>query len=128
MSDIELVIKIPKKLACEGFDRPFTEDERSILIRAIGNGKLLPKGHGRLIDADKLEPKETSPEAWYSPMWGFELDDIEDAPTIIEADKTRDCNNCAYSDQGRCAGTEVCHECMWSNKFIETDKGSEDKG
>jgi hypothetical protein len=53
----------------------------------IANGTLLPKGHGRLIDADKLEPRDISPEAWYSPMWGFELVDIEDAPTIIEADK-----------------------------------------
>jgi hypothetical protein len=53
----------------------------------IANGTPLPKGHGRLIDADKLEPRDISPEAWYSPMWGFELVDIEDAPTIIEADK-----------------------------------------
>jgi hypothetical protein len=53
----------------------------------IANGTPLPKGHGRLIDADKLEPRDISHEAWYSPMWGFELVDIEDAPTIIEADK-----------------------------------------
>lgn len=53
----------------------------------IANGTPLPKRHGRLIDADKLEPRDISPEAWYSPMWGFELVDIEDAPTIIEADK-----------------------------------------
>lgn len=52
----------------------------------IANATPLPKGHGRLIDVDKLEPRDISPEAWYSPMWGFELVDIEDAPTIIEAD------------------------------------------
>ena len=56
-------------------------------LEAIRNGTPLPKGHGRLIDADKLEPRDISPEAWNIPMWGFELVDIEDAPTIIEADK-----------------------------------------
>lgn len=56
------------------------------VIDAIKKGTPLPKGHGRLIDVDKLEPRDISPEAWYSPMWGFELVDIEDAPTIIEAD------------------------------------------
>ncbi len=59
----------------------------SVIYSAVANGTPLPKGHGRLIDADKLEPRDISPEAWYSPMWGFELFDIEDAPTIIEADK-----------------------------------------
>ncbi len=41
--DIKLVIKVPKKLVCEGFERPFTEEEKSILIKAIGNGKTLPE-------------------------------------------------------------------------------------
>lgn len=41
--DIELVIKVPKKLVCKGFERPFTEEEKSILIKAIGNGKTLPE-------------------------------------------------------------------------------------
>ncbi len=39
--NIELVIKVPKKLVCDGFERPFTEEEKSILIKAIGNGKTL---------------------------------------------------------------------------------------
>ena len=41
--DMELVIKVPKKLVCEGFERPFTEEEKSILIKAIGNGTPLSK-------------------------------------------------------------------------------------
>jgi len=53
MADIELVIKISEKLACEGFERPFTEEEKSVLIRAIGNGIPLPKGHGRIADIDE---------------------------------------------------------------------------
>ena len=83
MADIELVIKIPEKLAYEGFERPFTEDEKHILIRAIGNGTPLPKGHGRLGDLNRLEEcvidKVTMP---YVP-----INAILNAPTIIEADK-----------------------------------------
>lgn len=36
----------------------------------------------RLIDADALKMRDISPEAWYSPMWGLEQIDIDDAPTI----------------------------------------------
>lgn len=53
MSDIELIIKVPEKLVCEGFERPFTEEERKILINAIGKGIFLPEGHGDIVDADK---------------------------------------------------------------------------
>ena len=52
MSDIELIIKVPEKLVYEGFERPFTEEERKILINAIGNSILLPKEHGDIVDAD----------------------------------------------------------------------------
>lgn len=76
MADIELVIKIP-------------EDEYNIIKKSkapmgwvehlIANGTPLPKGHGRLIDADALWKK-----------WVFDAigkQEIDDAPTIIEADK-----------------------------------------
>ena len=51
------------------------------LYKAIANGTPLPKGHGRLIDENDL--------------WFEDIDDIscvtqrnvENAPTIIEADK-----------------------------------------
>lgn len=65
----------------------YEQETITMLRKALKNGTPLPKGHGRLIDADKLEPRDISPEAWYSPMWGFELVDIEDAPTILKADK-----------------------------------------
>ena len=56
---MKLIIDIPEKLVCEGFERHFTEEEKNILIKAIGNGTPLPKGHGRLIilseDAIKRE-------------------------------------------------------------------------
>lgn len=36
---MKLIIDVDEKLVCEGFERPFTEEERNILIRAIGNAK-----------------------------------------------------------------------------------------
>lgn len=29
----------------------------------------------------------------------------------------RDCKTCKHSDNGNCAGTEECHECMWGSKY-----------
>lgn len=60
---MQIVIDIPEKLACEGFERHFTEEEKNILIRAIGNGTPLPKGHGALIDREELRNKYAS---WYN--------------------------------------------------------------
>lgn len=73
---IELVINVPKNLVYEGFDRHFTEEEKDVLIKAIGNAKPLPQGHGRLIDADAVleEP------------FGNTYKDLDIAETIIEAD------------------------------------------
>ena len=85
---MKLIIDIPKDVIESAKSNPnyYPTYHFEKIWRAIAKGKLLPKGHGRLIDADELEPRDISPEAWYSPMWGFELVDIEDAPTIIEAD------------------------------------------
>ena len=95
MADIELVIKIPKA----EYDL-IVNDEAcglNVLTRAIAHGTPLPKGHGRLIDADALHHKMGE---WLKPQTPDEsvmvaLDDIavstmieiEEAPTIIEADK-----------------------------------------
>lgn len=59
----------------------------STVLVAVANGTPLPKGHGRLIDAGKLE----SCTVYYAPR-GFEgllmrYADLQNAPTIIEADK-----------------------------------------
>jgi len=35
---MQIVIDVPEKLAYEGFERSFTEEEKNILIKAIGNG------------------------------------------------------------------------------------------
>lgn len=31
--------------------------------------------------------------------------------------QSRDCKTCKHSDNGNCAGTEECHECMWESKY-----------
>lgn len=48
--------------------------------KAIKNGKPLPKGHGRLIDADALNRKDVN-------CANVPMNFIDTAPTIIEADK-----------------------------------------
>ena len=54
---MQIVIDIPEKLACEGFERSFTEEEKNILIKAIGNGTSLPKGHERKFEEIVVEYK-----------------------------------------------------------------------
>ena len=83
---------------------------------------LLPKGYGRLINAHALYKEVAS--------WGMNdyepsdfLDEIDRTPTIIEADTTRDCKTCGHSNNGKCAGTEECHDCMWESKYEQQSSG-----
>lgn len=55
---------------------------QATIADAIKNGTPLPKGHGRLIDADAL--KDEWKEGFHRKMVEALMDD---APTIIEADK-----------------------------------------
>ena len=94
MADIELVIKIDEEIyqhtreyEVGGFN---IENDTKLFI-AIKNGKPLPKGHGRLIDADsivkKMEEREEKLKDDRS-MWetaGVETALDMFAPTIIEA-------------------------------------------
>ena len=65
------------------------------LVNCVVSGTPLPKGHGRLIDADELKYKINSfdnnvmEEDWYS-LYDAVMTDIDNAPTIIEADKERE--------------------------------------
>lgn len=70
---------------CKYADIWFTEEQK-----AIHNGKILPKGYGRLIDADELPI--SSIDITDLPYDGkglavVLLEDIECASTVIEADK-----------------------------------------
>lgn len=59
------------------------------LTRAIAQGKVLPKGHGRLIDVDKLpiSPIDITDLPYGKALAVVLLEDIEKAPTVIKADK-----------------------------------------
>ena len=60
------------------------------LTRAIANGIPLPKGHGRLIDADKINDSDIKAVKRNGKIY-VELSDlqnlIDNAPTVLEADK-----------------------------------------
>lgn len=92
MVDIELVIKISEKdLEIVG-NEIFTVDEmfestQGRIYRAIVNGIPLPKGHGRLIDENKIwdtVPDLSSPIENHFTTYDLQRF-IETAPTVIEA-------------------------------------------
>ena len=84
MANIELVIKIP-----EGLKKDFELEQWTALScmemkDALMNGTPLPKGHGRLIDADAFERRC---------MFDSDIEDMQDViyalrdyKSIIEAD------------------------------------------
>ena len=67
------------------------EVDRILIENAIYNGTPLPEHHGDLIDRDELKSKimyaeDKAYETW-DELYDCVLEDIENAPTIIEADK-----------------------------------------
>lgn len=83
MADIEVLIKIDEEeyktiKACTSF-MPWAE-------YLIKNGKPLPKGHGRLIDADVLCEHFWDNRSKLYPHKDLRIV-IDRTPTIIEADK-----------------------------------------
>lgn len=98
---MELIIDI-NKIIYDNIINPHvdyypSEYARQILYEAVLNATPLPQGHGRLIDADALKKDDETVE-WLSinPIrTGKMLNQfsklfvkkIDDAPTIIEADK-----------------------------------------
>lgn len=90
MEEIEVVINITKheweylnKLVENG-------DQLGHYERLIVNGTTLPKGHGDLIERNKLEfLKELHDAKYGKKSWGKAIKQIKySAPTIIKADKT----------------------------------------
>lgn len=82
---MKLVIDIPE----EDFERCKKRFRMRINIMgdAIVNGTPLPKGHGRLIDADELYLDiQTDEEMRLGEHLEWVKDRFDNAPTIIEAD------------------------------------------
>lgn len=85
MADIELVIKISEENynIIKNYKAPMSWAEH-----VIKNGTPLPKGHGRLIDADDIRVIELEDDLHIiRHEKGDGIDTYIDAPTIIEADR-----------------------------------------
>jgi len=90
MADIELMIKIPEEIRLALINNiQLSLDQQSIcdsyIQQAIINGIPLPKGHGRLKDVDRLESHDEYDGQGFTKS--VYKDDIDNLPTIIEADK-----------------------------------------
>lgn len=83
MADVELVIKIPEEYYKAIKEIPVEQSSIDMLI--IRYGTPLPKGHGRLIDADALENyiKDDADE-WDDEWDKYALAYVGASPTIIE--------------------------------------------
>lgn len=84
MADVELVIKLPEEV----YEMIMLKINTSVVAKScteaekiIANGTPLPKGHGRLIDADELIEGKVSND-WTRIQ-------AECANTIIEADAVK---------------------------------------
>lgn len=79
---MQIVIDVPEEYYNAITEIPSHQCTADMLI--IKNGTPLPKGHGRLIDADKLKEEIYVIDAYSEePV----RQQILDAPTIIQADK-----------------------------------------
>ena len=92
MADVELVIKIPSEVYENIKNATADDNDISSLLLGIHEATPLPKGHGGLIDADKLSRKkkycfQTEHGAFPKSEWFIKVDDLFSASTIIEADK-----------------------------------------
>lgn len=86
---MEVLINIPQKAYEQiiGFPQQTAGVDILILHKILQEGKVLPKGHGDLIDRSKLNITDLSPDPWYSPQWGYSEWEIDDADVVVEADK-----------------------------------------
>lgn len=92
METVEVVIRIPKRTYDRVSKRGIIAygDDAYYIGLAIENGTVLPKGHGRLINANDLSFKLNEAQIEGTDTYkglGEAKQIVEDAPTIIEADK-----------------------------------------
>ena len=85
---MQIVIDIPKEMYATLNNIPMGAISVLEALYAIKNGTPLPKGHGRLIDADELYLDiQTDEEMRLGEHLKWVKERFNDAPTIIEADK-----------------------------------------
>ena len=80
---MQIVIDIPEKYKTLLDDGKADGSIRKSILLAVVNGTPLPKGHGKLKDADHYIKMQ-----WEHPDYSL----TDDEPTIIEADKERGLN------------------------------------
>lgn len=95
MAKIQLVVEIDERLYKNIIDNDKDDEEFEAMDVAFCNAKPLPKGHGRLIDADEFDSRirvaggmaeEELTEDFKDGIL-IVLDMMKRHPTIIEADK-----------------------------------------
>lgn len=87
---MQIVIDIPEEEYQNYLKmRPSYPEGVFCYIKAIQNGTPLPKGHGRIIDINKMEYLKAIHDAKYGEIsWNEAIKQIKNsAPTIVEADK-----------------------------------------
>lgn len=83
---MEIVIDIDDNLYTRLFDNGVDDYDCAVnMAKAIRKGTPLPKGHGRLKDVDILESHDEYDGQGFTKS--VYKDDIDNLPTIIEADK-----------------------------------------
>lgn len=94
MEEIELVVKISEDVYRYAKKHngssmlTLRDEEMGMCMDAIANGTPLPKGHGRLIDADELKNDAQTMTEWNGDVFRCVTErTIDYAPTIIETDK-----------------------------------------
>lgn len=112
---MQIVIDIPEEIYKDIQSHDWKNGERwySEEWKAIHNGKLLPKGHGRLIDESDLMPDSDYEDGIF---YAISIEAINGAPTIIEADKQYEAEvitrgNCMMCGKELTEGLFFCKEC-----------------
>lgn len=82
---MKLIIDIPKHIYDCVIGKTVLLSHMDGMCKAIEEGTPLPKGHGRLIDADEIQFENTEFDTYNDYCIAF--DAIDQADTIIEADK-----------------------------------------
>ena len=111
---------------------------RTEIDNAVLNGTPLPKGHGRLIDADELKPDCQEDFIYhdndeYNEFTAVGIAQIECAPTIIEAVKESGvvfktiCNSCIICHKETIDPNPfyICDTCKENSKQIRIRKARE---
>ena len=95
---MQIVIDIPEEVYNSIQDNDYCGISNSDMYNAIVNGIPLPKGHGRLIDADAVEKKMNKSEIeadrnadyYTANKIDCAMEYIINAQTIIEADSEKE--------------------------------------